>query len=446
MSGLQVHVLDTNVLLFAPEALHAYPEGEVVIPINVIEELDRFKGELSELGASARVVSQQLDAFREYGSLAEGVTPPHGGRLRVELSVPSQENLPGQLDLKRASNRVLAVAWELKQQGLPVTLVTQDTNLRVKANALGVPVSRYRGNGPNGPHVYEGMHIIETDSDFILKLKREETFPAGLVKDLSSQNISFHPNEGLHLKTNEGNKIDLLAIYKAARRQFQILEESENIWGLEPRNPEQRMALSLLLDPELNVVSLTGKSGTGKTLLALAAGLQLLLTQNQYTRMLVSRPIFPMGRDLGYLPGDTQEKLAPWMQPIFDNLELLIGNPQSKHSSSTSGYRELIDRGLLVVEPLTYIRGRSIPNQYMLVDEAQNLTPHEMKTIVTRVGEGTKIVLTGDPHQIDNPYVNATSNGLSTLVERFKEHSIAGHVNLVQGERSELAELAANQL
>lgn len=446
MSGLQVHVLDTNVLLFAPEALQAYPEGEVVIPINVIEELDRFKGEFSELGASARMVSQQLDAYREYGSLAEGVTPPHGGRLRVELRVPSRENLPGQLDLNRASNRVLAVAWELKQQAFPVTLVTQDTNLRVKANALGVPVCRYRGNGANGPQVYEGMRGIDADGELIEKLNRGGSFRADQLTELCSSPIPFYSNEGLHLTANAGSSADLLAVYNASLQEFQLLEEIDNIWGLSPRNPEQRMALSLLLDPELNVVSMTGKSGTGKTLLALAAGLQLLLTQNHYTRMLVSRPIFPMGRDLGYLPGDAQEKLAPWMQPIFDNLELLIGNPQSKRGSSTSGYRELIDRGLLVVEPLTYIRGRSIPNQYMLVDEAQNLTPHEMKTIVTRVGEGTKIVLTGDPHQIDNPYVNATSNGLSTLAERFKEYTIAGHVNLVQGERSELAELAANQL
>ncbi|SVE41664.1 uncharacterized protein METZ01_LOCUS494518, partial [marine metagenome] len=201
-----------------------------------------------------------------------------------------------------------------------------------------------------------------------------------------------------------------------------------------------------LLNPDIHVVSLSGKSGTGKTLLALAAGMQMMLTENHYTRMLVSRPIFPMGRDLGYLPGDAQEKLAPWMQPIFDNLELLFSGPKLERSSSASGYQELVNRGLLVVEPLTYIRGRSIPNQYLLIDEAQNLTPHEMKTIITRAGEGTKIVLTGDLHQIDNPYVNESSNGLSTIVESFKNHEIAAHINLVKGERSELAELAANRL
>ena len=237
-----------------------------------------------------------------------------------------------------------------------------------------------------------------------------------------------------------------MAIYREEDKHFQILERLDNVWGVKPRNPEQRLAMEYLLDPEIHVVSLSGKSGTGKTLLALATGLQLMLTQNLYTRMLVSRPIFPMGRDLGYLPGDAQEKLAPWMQPIFDNLELLIGNPKTGRGHSASGYQELIERGLLVVEPLTYIRGRSIPNQYLLVDESQNLTPHEMKTIITRAGEGTKIVLTGDPHQIDNPYVNEKSNGLSNLVNRFKNHPLAAHINLVHGERSLLAELAANAL
>jgi len=206
------------------------------------------------------------------------------------------------------------------------------------------------------------------------------------------------------------------------------------------------LALSLLLNPTISVVTLSGKSGTGKTLLALAVGLQQMMVDNIYSRMLVSRPIFPMGRDMGYLPGDTQEKLSPWMHPIFDNLELLINNSTSKGGSKRSSYHELMDRGLLVVEPLTYIRGRTIPNQYMIVDETQNLTQHEMKTIVTRVGEGTKIVLTGDPNQIDNTEVNLSSNGLSTLVERFKDSPLSGHVRFTSGERSLLAELAATVL
>ena len=446
MRGLEVFVLDTNVLLFAPEALEAFSEAEVVIPINVIEELDRFKAELSDRGGSARVVSQRLDELRELGSLAQGVQLDEGGRVRVELQVPAQEDLPGQLDINRASNRVLAVAWELFQRDLPVTLVTQDTNLRVKANALEVPVMRYMNSASGANGFFEGMKILEVEKELIHQLLLQDFIDPSELNEEFQGLDDFLPNEGLHLMNGSSNSEDLLAIYHEGEKNFQILERLDNVWGLKPRNPEQRLALEYLLDPEIHVVSLSGKSGTGKTLLALAAGLQLMLTQNLYTRMLVSRPVFPMGRDLGYLPGDAQEKLAPWMQPIFDNLELLIGNPKTGRRHSTSGYQELIERGLLVVEPLTYIRGRSIPNQYLLVDESQNLTPHEMKTIITRAGEGTKIVLTGDPHQIDNPYVNENSNGLSNLVNRFKNHPLAAHINLVQGERSRLAELAANAL
>jgi len=445
MRGQEVFVLDTNVLIFAPEALEAFSDAEIVIPINVIEELDRFKAELSDRGGSARLVSQRLDELRELGSLAQGIQLQQGGKLRVELQVPAQEDLPGQLDINRASNRVLAVAWELVQRELPVTLVTQDTNLRVKANALEVPVMRYlNSTGSNG--FYEGVKTIQVEKNLIHQLLLQESIdPTELNQEVVDLD-DFLPNEGLHLINGSAANEDLLAIYREEDNHFQILERLDNVWGVKPRNPEQRLAMEYLLDPDIHVVSLSGKSGTGKTLLALAAGLQLMLTQNLYTRMLVSRPIFPMGRDLGYLPGDAQEKLAPWMQPIFDNLELLIGNPKTGRGHSASGYQELIERGLLVVEPLTYIRGRSIPNQYLLVDESQNLTPHEMKTIITRAGEGTKIVLTGDPHQIDNPYVNEKSNGLSNLVNRFKNHPLAAHINLVHGERSQLAELAANAL
>ena len=446
MRGPEVFVLDTNVLLLAPEVLQAFTEGEVVIPINVIEEMDQFKSELSDRGTNARLVSQQLDELRELGSLAKGVAPLCGGRLRVELRVPSQEKVPGQLDLNRASNRVLAVAWELRQQELPVTLVTQDTNLRVKANALEVPVTGYKESVSGMPDFYEGIRTAQLEVSRIRELRERERFGNDELNGIFSGSEPFFPNEGLHLSVPSGGSEDLFALFQKEDQQFHCLNPLGSVWGLKPRNPEQCLALEMLLNPDIHVVSLSGKSGTGKTLLALAAGMQMMLTENHYTRMLVSRPIFPMGRDLGYLPGDAQEKLAPWMQPIFDNLELLFSGPKLEKSSSASGYQELVNRGLLVVEPLTYIRGRSIPNQYLLIDEAQNLTPHEMKTIITRAGEGTKIVLTGDLHQIDNPYVNESSNGLSTIVESFKNYEIASHINLVKGERSELAELAANRL
>jgi PhoH-like ATPase len=217
------------------------------------------------------------------------------------------------------------------------------------------------------------------------------------------------------------------------------------VWGIRPRNKEQHYALDLLLNDDIKLVTLVGKAGTGKTLLAIAAGLQKCVEETNYQKLLVSRPIFPLGRDIGYLPGDIEEKLNPWMQPIYDNVELLLGFSKAEKKEGRT-YHELIDLGYIEIEPLTYIRGRSIPNQFMIVDEAQNLTPHEVKTIITRVGDNTKIVLTGDPYQIDNPYVDSANNGLTTVVERFKGEAIAGHVTLSKGERSPLAELAANIL
>jgi PhoH-like ATPase len=219
----------------------------------------------------------------------------------------------------------------------------------------------------------------------------------------------------------------------------------EGVWSIHPRNREQTFALDALLDDSIKLVTLVGKAGTGKTLLAIAAGLHKTAEENVYNRLLVSRPVFPMGKDLGFLPGDIEEKLTPWMQPIFDNVELLLSGHETEKRHS-KGYKELMAMGIMEIEPLTYIRGRSIPNQYLIVDEAQNLTPHEIKTIVTRAGEGTKVVLTGDPYQIDNPYVDSSSNGLTYVVERFKEQTISGHVTMMKGERSELAELAANLL
>ncbi|HYS42932.1 MAG TPA: PhoH family protein, partial [Geobacteraceae bacterium] len=235
--------------------------------------------------------------------------------------------------------------------------------------------------------------------------------------------------------------------FDAAQKKLVPIKKiaKDGIWSIHPRNREQAFALDLLLDDSIKLVTLVGKAGTGKTLLAIAAGLHKTAEENVYNRLLVSRPVFPMGKDLGFLPGDIEEKLAPWMQPIFDNVELLLSGHEME-KRHTKGYKELMAMGIMEIEPLTYIRGRSIPNQYMIVDEAQNLTPHEIKTIVTRAGEGTKIVLTGDPYQIDNPYVDSSSNGLTYLVEKFKGETISGHVTMMKGERSDLAELAANLL
>ena len=446
MSDVPVCVLDISVLLYTPEALYDFPDKEVVLPVCILEELDYIKMDLGEKGRSAQIITRMLDECRQLGSLSEGVRLPNGGKLRIELSEPDAGSLPYSPDFKHISNKVLAVAWTLYQKNREVVFVSQDENLRTKADILNVPTICYQGNRLDDSILYSGMHRYEVDKQKLRRLAKQSSISKEEVFSEQQQREEINPNEGLLLSSSEAPDEEVLATYNSEKEQFEQVSKEQGIWGIRARNPEQQLALALLQNPEISVVTLSGKSGTGKTLLALAVGLQQMLVENIYSCMLASRPIFPMGRDLGYLPGDAQEKLAPWMQPIFDNLELLINNPASKSTSKRDSYHELMNRGMLIVEPLTYIRGRTIPNQYMIVDEAQNLTPHEMKTIVTRVGEGTKIVLTGDPNQIDNPDVNLSSNGLSTLVESFKESSMSGHVRFTSCERSPLAELAATLL
>jgi PhoH-like ATPase len=439
MTASTRYLLDTNVLLYDPNALQAYPDGEVIVPITVIEEIDQFKSEVTETGRNARLVSKTIDTYRRTGSLASGVKQPNGSIFRVHIWNADGEGLPRELDMRRSGNRVLACALQLLEleDTRPLVLVSQDTNIRIKANAMGIEATSYEAERGSTSELYDGWNHVAASA-------------AELERYRQSERVSFEgrflPNQGVIVQDRERPEDYLVYRYLDEARGFQpILDISAGIWGISPRNPQQALALAIMLDPEISIVTLMGKAGTGKTLLALAVGLQMMMDEATYTKLLVSRPIFPMGKDIGYLPGTAQEKLEPWMQPIFDNLEFLIGSPVSKQHPA-KGYETLIDQGLINIEPLTYIRGRSIPNQFMIVDESQNLTPHEIKTIITRVGEGTKIVLTGDPYQIDNPYVDAISNGLSHVVERFKRLPLAGHVTLVRGERSALAEMAANIL
>jgi PhoH-like ATPase len=439
MSGTTRYLLDTNVLLYDPDALLAYPEQEVIVPITVIEEIDQFKSEVTETGRNARLVSKTIDTYRRTGSLSGGVRQANGSTFRVHIWSTESARLPRELDLKRSGNRVLACALQLLEQedDRPLVLVSQDTNIRIKANAMGIEAASYEAERGVTSELYDGWAHLEVSAGELERYRQSD--PVRFEG-------RFLPNQGLIVQDRDRPEDYLVYRYLDAARGLQpVLDLSGGIWGIAPRNPQQALALEIMLDPALSIVTLMGKAGTGKTLLALAVGLQMMMEENTYTKMLVSRPIFPMGKDIGYLPGTAQEKLEPWMQPIFDNLEFLIGSPVSKHHPA-KGYEALIDQGLINIEPLTYIRGRSIPNQFMIVDEAQNLTPHEIKTIITRVGEGTKIVLTGDPYQIDNPYVDSVSNGLSHVVERFKTLPLAGHVTLVRGERSSLAEMAANIL
>ena len=440
---MKTFVLDTNVLLHDPRALLKFEDNDVVIPIYVIEEIDRFKKDLSELGRNARHVSRTLDEYRCTGHLRDGVGLPGGGTLRVAFT---DKQLPPEVtNTSSQDNAILAVALDIQcstEDGSPTVSVSKDVNLRIRADALGLKAEDYESDRVSLDELYAGWE--------------EVAVPAGSLG-------AFYKGGGLELPTIRGNG-------HAPNEYVQLADEAsphhtalgkvdldrgcvlplipippDGVWGLRARNREQHFALDALFNDRVKLVTLVGKAGTGKTLLALACALHKTAEEHVFQRCLVSRPIFPLGRDIGYLPGDIEQKLNPWMQPIFDNLDLLMGlSPSDKRRGR--GPHEFIDMGVLAIEPLTYIRGRSIPNQFMIVDEAQNLTPHEIKTILTRVGDDTKIVFTGDPYQVDNPYVDSASNGLTYMVNKFRAEDIAAHVTLTKGERSDLAELAANLL
>ncbi|NCN40121.1 PhoH family protein [bacterium] len=435
-------VLDTNVILYDPQAILKFGKGnEVVIPITVIEEVDRFKKDQNENGRNARHFSRMIDELRNDGHLAEGVNLSNGGRLSVGLS---QANAISQdLFENTADHRILSVAYTLMREhgSEAVHFVTKDINLRIKADALGIPSEDYDSSGGiTVDELYSGIGIFEVSAADIT------TFYAD--KKLHMEDPSVFPNQFIILRDQANASHSAIGRFDVRQGAVvPLIRNTEGVWGLHPKNVEQSFALDLLLNDDIQLVSLVGKAGTGKTLMALAAGLHKTLDEGRYQKLLVSRPIFPLGKDVGYLPGDIEQKLNPWMQPIFDNIEFLMGGAERSHRRSAArSVQELISQGMLNIEPLTYIRGRSIPNQFLIVDEAQNLTPHEIKTILTRAGDNTKIVLTGDPYQIDNPYVDSASNGLAHVIERFKGEDINGTVNLVKGERSPLAELASNLL
>ncbi|MFN3197789.1 MAG: PhoH family protein [Bradymonadia bacterium] len=434
-------VLDTNVMLHEPRALFNFQDNRVVVPIYAVEEVDQFKRDVSELGRNAREFSRLLDKLREQGSLKGGIDLESGGELRI-MSVEHPQQHEDRFLGKRnqIDSLILSCAWEIQQNSEDdhqVILVTKDTNLRVRADALGIKAVDYDPEKRDITELYQGHRELMVSPEQL-----EMAFQGRLVM----AEAELHPNEYVTLVNESRPNHTALARYDQERAMVRTLSgKKDPIWGIKPRNREQQFALDLLLDDKIKLVTIVGKAGTGKTLLAIAAGLHQVTEVDHYQRVLVSRPIFPLGRDIGYLPGTLEEKLNPWMKPIFDNVELLMGLT-SRDVKEGRGPEELIDMGILEIEPLTYIRGRSIPQQYMIVDEAQNLTPHEVKTILTRSGHGTKVVFTGDPYQIDNPYVDANTNGLIHLVNRFKDQKLAGTVTLTKGERSELAELASNIL
>jgi PhoH-like ATPase len=432
------YVLDTNVLLHDPHAIFRFEDNNVIIPIYVIEEVDQFKREGSERGRNARSIARLLDELRERGgALSKGVVLESGGSLRV--AVPTKRlTLPSAIDHTAMDQAILQTAFEIRENdgGRATIFVTMDTNLRIRADALGMAAQTYENQRVEPDELTSGIADLEMDGADVDTFFREgriaprEPLPA--------------PNTCMLMRDRSNPSHTALGRYDASKKAITALRvPRDGVMNVRPRNKEQSFALDLLLDESIRMVTLVGKAGTGKTLLALAAGLKRTVEDGVYTRMLVSRPVMPLGRDIGFLPGDVDEKLNPWMQPIFDNLEFLFSSGSRK---GPRAYAELLESGQIQVEPLTYIRGRSLPQQFIVVDEAQNLTPHEVKTIITRSGDGTKIVLTGDPGQIDNPYVDSASNGLTVAAERFRGEKLAAHIVLAKGERSELAELAANLL
>ncbi len=435
----KIFVVDTNVILHDPTAILRFEDNEIVLPIAVIEELDRFKKQPEMTGRNAREVSRTLDNLRQQGHLTTGVKLSNGGTLRVALSDRhTLKELPPELDGGVADNSILAIGMQCKQRcQCPVIVVSKDTNLRIKADALGLNAEDYETDKVDVDELYTGSTEVLVNSEQI-----GEFFQAGSIT-LAGE---FLPNQDITLVDNTNPSHTALGMVEGKSNKIIHLAALPKLGvsRIQPRNREQRFALNLLLQDSIKLVTLVGKAGTGKTLLAIAAGLQKVADEKLYTRLLISRPVVPMGKDIGFLPGDINEKLTPWMQPLYDNFDLIFGTQEKavKAGHWRRGHEELIEMGILQIEPLTYIRGRTIPQQFLIIDEAQNLTPHEVKTIITRAGEGTKVVLTGDPDQIDNPYIDAASNGLTYVVERFKHEPLAGHITLTKGERSSLAERA----
>tara|TARA_B100001248_G_scaffold262728_1_gene261727 strand:- start:2613 stop:4028 length:1416 start_codon:yes stop_codon:yes gene_type:complete len=440
MTKTQKIVLDTNVILFDAQAVYRFDNADIYIPVSVIEEIDRFKRDTGENGRNARQFSRFIDELRGIGKLVEGVKPSNSKNKVYVMSDRDTSAVPPDLDIEKADNRILAAAMSLYKHHpeSDVMLISKDINLRIKADVYGVNAKDYEPDNVDIDEMYDGYR------ELVLKPSEIDQFYTERFYQVD-ENFKFVPNEYVIMRNESNPSHSALGRFSLNEGGIVPLKIHDNVWGIHPRNMEQSFALDSLLNPDIQMVSLVGKAGTGKTLMALAAGLLLTLDEAKFQRLLVSRPIFPMGRDIGYLPGDVNEKLNPWMQPIFDNVDFLMGADTS-HKKAAGRTQELMNQGLLNIEPLTYIRGRSIPHQYLIVDEAQNLTPHEIKTIITRAGQGTKVILTGDCYQIDNPYLDSSTSGLTYCVERFKGVPIASHVTLTKGERSQLAELASNIL
>ncbi|MGM0547964.1 MAG: PhoH family protein [Bacillota bacterium] len=434
----KIFVLDTNVLLNDPRAIYSFDDNDVVIPLAVLEEIDSLKTKSSDLGFNARASSRILEELRNKGNLHDGVELDSGGIVKIVINGGLE--LPEGLSSSKMDNRIISTALHLQEKNTDkkVIMISDDINLRLICDAYNLEAEEHNSISLKEEEVYSGFKEINCSSAMIDKFFEEQKLALAELDDLD---LSLYPNEFIQLTADDQNKNTALAKFDGENLVVLNYNKSQPA-KIRARNREQQMALELLLDDQIKLVTISGKAGTGKTLLALAAGLAKVVDEHNFSRLLVARPIQPMGKELGFLPGDIEEKMAPWMQPIFDNLDFIV----QRNKDARFAYQKLLDKDLIQIEPLTYIRGRSVPSQFIIVDEAQNLSLHEVKTIVTRAGEGSKVIFTGDPFQIDNPYLNFHKNGLNYLAHQFHGEKIAGHIMLKEGERSELAEIASDLL
>lgn len=424
-------VLDTNILLLDNQAILKFEDNHVVLPVTVIEELDNLKRHPSELGKAARGAIRMLDALRitGEGNLHESVGTEQGGTVRIALDIKSDYNSNFALSVN--DNKIIMAAYLLYEQGEKVVFVSKDLAARIKAEAIGLEAEDYLNFKSSYDRLYKGVRYEEVEKATI------DHFLASGMSDVVGE--PMRPNEFCIMRSPENSCIE--GKYDSKSEKLLPLKKQKDVWGLTPRNAEQRCAIDLLLNPEVKLVSLVGPAGTGKTLMGLASALRMVFDEGRYDKILISRPIMPLGRDIGFLPGSKEEKLYHWMQPIYDNLEFLCSGHGGEPRETM---RWVMESEKIEMEAVTYIRGRSLPNMFFIIDEAQNLTPHEVKTIISRAGENTKVILSGDPTQIDNPYLDKDSNALTYTISAFKDHPIFGSVFLDKTERSELAALATD--
>ncbi|NGX35433.1 MAG: PhoH-like protein [Candidatus Anoxychlamydiales bacterium] len=428
-------VLDTNVLLHDPSSIKKFRDNDVIIPLVVLEELDALKKRSDELGKNARQVVRYIDSLKSKnkGDFNKGIIIDEGSKIKIYLGTKSKQIKNFPLPLDRNSNKILYISSFLKMEGQRVVFVSKDFVSRVKAEAMGLEAQDYENLKVSYKKIYKGLKVVESSKNEIDLFYKDGS--------LAVENSTFLPNEYCILKSLE--KSSAICKYNAHSNRLEpLIEYKKGIWGIYPLNVEQRCSLDLLLRDEIKLVTLVGPAGTGKTLLALACGMKKVFDEAVYAKILVSRPIIPLGKDIGYLPGTKEEKLFHWMQPIYDNLEVLLGYTNGQ-GNEKSAFDWIMESNKLEMEAVTYIRGRTLPKVYMIIDEAQNLTPHEVKTIISRAGKGTKVILTGDPSQIDNPYLDQDSNGLTYTISRFQNQKMYGHIHLDKTERSELAKIAA---